>query len=186
MNRPIPGRTTHKPKSYIDAVIRFINHKDIVLTPDQEQFMQRLQFADELIRSRKYVRQQIINQIAARFQVSDWRADQDITDTHRVFGASRKINKAYLLSFHLDDIQEQINLAKQARRIELLPKLNDNYTYALNSLPAEEKESDSAPAKIIFVIKDKADNQRDIDTILAEAENLIKQNHTDEYIQFEE
>lgn len=179
-------------KGNIEAVVRFVLHKDITLNSEQELLMQRLQFADEQLRSRKFSRQQVINSIVTRFQVSEWRADQDITDAHRVFGQTRKLNKAYLLSFHLDDIQEQIQTAKRAGKLELLPKLNDNYTYALNSMPAEEKESDARPARIVFVIKGESSKQRTADEWLAEAEKLIalssKQSNVapDEYIEFED
>lgn len=182
----LPGRSANVPKSHLEAVIRFVKDKDIVLNPEQEKYMQRLLYADELARSRKYTRQQIINMLVSRFDVSNWRADEDITDSHKVFGQTRKINKAYLLSFHLDDIQEQISLAKQARRLDLLPKLNDNLTYALNSLPPEEKETEAAPAKIIFIIKDGGAKTMDVDAILAEAEKLLKTDQADEYIDFEE
>jgi hypothetical protein len=187
MRKNLPARSKNVPKSHLEAVLRFVKEKDIILNPEQERYMQRILYADELIRSRKYTRQQVINMIVTRFDVSKWRADEDVTDTHKVFGATRKISKGYILSFHLDDIQEQILLAKQARRLDLLPKLNDNLTYALNSLPPEEKESDRAPAKIVFIIKDRSNKTMDVDAILAEAEKLIKQDFSsNEYIDFEE
>lgn len=179
-------------KGNIEAVVRFVLHKDVVLNADQEQLMQRLQFADEQLRSRKFSRQQVINSIVTRFNVSEWRADQDITDAHKVFGNTRKLNKAYLLSFHLDDIQEQIQMAKRANRLELLPKLNDNYTYALNSMPAEEKESDVRPARIVFVIKGESSKDKSVEEWLEEADKLLalstKQSNVapDEYIEFED
>jgi hypothetical protein len=175
-----------KPRTNVDAVIRFVHYRDIVLTAEQEELMNRLQFVDEKQRTRKFDRQQIINAVRSRFGISEWRADQDITDAHRVFGTTRKLNKNYLIAHHLDDIQQQIQLAKNARRLDLLPKLNDNFTYALNSMPPDEQITDTAPVKIVFVVKESTASKT-VDDLIAEARKMLDlKPEADEYIEFQD
>lgn len=185
MSKNLPNRAPNEPKSYVDAIVRFIIDRDIVLSIEQEKSKERILYADELIRERKYTRKQIVNMIAVRFDVSTWRADTDISDAHKIFGRARKINKNYVLTEHIDEIQSQIVLARQARQFAILPKLNDNLTYALNSLPPEEKEAQMAPVKIVFRIQDPGAAPLDVDALLAEAAALIKKK-SDDYIDFEE
>lgn len=180
---------SNKTKSNLDTVTRYILKQDVVLTSEQEELMQRIMFVDDKIRSRKFLRDQIINMVVARYSVSPWRAEQDIVDTHKLFGATRKINKNYLIAQHLDEIQSQIQLAKDLRRIDLLPKLNDAFTYALNSIPAEAKENDTPITKVIFVNNaSKPESGKTIEELIAEADAMIKNTKVtdDEYLEYDD
>lgn len=176
------------PKTNIEAVERYILKNDIVLTDDQRELLQRIQYADEKKRARVKSREEIIKDIVVRFGVSTWRADQDITDAHRLFGTTRKLNKNYLLAQHLENIEKQISVFEKARQYALIPKLNDNYTYALNSLQQEAAEHETSPTTIIFIVKAPGDQKKKtIDELLAEAEKKLKDNpEPNEYIEYEE
>lgn len=176
-----------KTKTNIESVIRWVFDRDIVLTTEQEQLLMRLQFADEKLRSRKHNREQIINALTAKFGISNWRADHDVTEAQKLFGTTRKINKSYLLAIHLDDIQAQMQLAKTARRFELLPKLNENFIHALNSLPEELKGTSRPPSKIVFIVKkDNESVQKSVEEIIAEAQLLADNSEDYESIDFED
>lgn len=173
--------------SNLEAVQRYIHHQDISLNSEQEQLLHRLQFADEKIRSRKFGRDEIITALRTRFGISKWRAEVDITEAHSVFGQTRRINKNYLMAQHLEDVARHIKLAESAKRLDLLPKLNDNYTYALNSLPSDNELNKHAPAKIIFVIKGFDEKKKNIDELLSEVDELLKKTVPDgDYIEFTE
>jgi hypothetical protein len=176
------------PKTNIEAVERYMIHADITLTDEQRELMTRIQHADEKKRARIYDREEIIKSIVVRFGVSRWRAEQDITDAHRLFGATRKVNKNYLLAQHLDNIEKQIKTFEKAHQYNLIPKLNDNYTYALNSLQQDAIEHDPSPTTIIFVVKSPNDSKRkSIEELLAEAEEKLKaEPEENEYLEFEE
>lgn len=179
------------PKTNIEAVERYIMNQDIPLTDDQRELMSRIQYADELKRKRTFDREAIINSIVSRFGISTWRAEQDITDAHRLFGASRKLNKNYLLSQHLDNMEKQIKTFEKANQYALIPKLNDNYTYALNSLQAESLDHEPSPTTIIFIVKSPKESKRKtIEELLEEAQANLKTdleiNSNDEYIEFTE
>lgn len=178
------------PRTNLEAVTRFLTKSDIVLNTEQEDLLQRLTFTDDKIRSRKYTRDEIISLIRNRFKISEWRAEQDITDTHRLFGQTRKISKTYVLAQHIEEIERQIQLVKEARRFELLPKLNDALTYALNSLPAEDKEHEQPPFKIVFISNaTRQEDKKTVTDILTEVDALLNDTPTpdnDEYLEFEE
>jgi hypothetical protein len=181
-------KPTLTTRTNLEAVERYILKQDIILTDEQQELLLRIQFADEKKRARVNSREEIINAIVTRFGVSMWRADQDITDSQKLFGATRKINKNYLLAQLLDNIEKQIHVFEKARQYALIPKLNDNYTYALNSLPPDQLESQTSPTTIIFIVK-APDNARKktVDELLQEAEAITKETpEPDDYIEYEE
>jgi hypothetical protein len=174
------------PKTDLEAVERFLTKADIVLSADQEELLKRLVFVDEKLRSRKHLREEIINLCKTRFGVSEYRAERDISDAQRLWGKTRKTSKQYVINGHIEQIERQIQMAMDARRLDLLPKLNDNLTYALNSLPEEKDERDQPTVKIILVTSSptKTDD-RTIDDLISEANQLLEDNNN-EYIDYEE
>jgi hypothetical protein len=187
-------RLTDKPRTNVEAIIRFVLHNDIMLTKEQQDLSDRLFFTDMLIRKRKWTRDEVIRMIRVRFQISQWRANQDITDAHKVFGETRKLNKQYLLSHHIEEIQLQIQMAKEKGMEDLLPKLNANLTDALNALPVDKDPLDSRPKKVMYVFGDinlnessgQAENKKPLSAALKEADDLLQKNSNGEYLEFEE
>lgn len=187
-------RLTDKPRTNVEAIIRFVLHSDIVLTQEQQDLSDRLFFTDMLIRKRKWTRDEVIRMIRTRFKVSQWRANQDITEAHKVFGETRKLNKQYLLSHHIEEIQLQIQMAKEKGMEDLLPKLNANLTDALNALPIEKDPLDSRPKKIVYIAGDininnegaPGQNKKPLSAALKEADDLLQKESDGEYIEFEE
>ena len=180
-------RQTRQPKTDVDAVVRYLVHQDVNLTKSQDALINRLIYVDGLIRSRKKTTDEIIEGVMEKFQVTQYRAQQDVYDCQRVFGETRKLNKAYLLSHHITDIGLQIQRCVEADKLELLPKLYDNYTYAINSLPVNDDVKEAPPAQITFVFNGTPPvDQQPIDDVLAEADRLLQPSVHGEFIEYEE
>lgn len=176
-----------KPRTNVEVLIRHLSKGDILLNSDQEQLFIRLTLADQWLRSRKYDRDTIITMLRQRFGITSYRANQDITDAHKVFGETRKLNKNFLLSHHIEEIGRQIQIILNEKRYELLPKLNDSYTYAINSIPREIEESQSSPAKIVYVFNGAPTmEKKDLTKVLQDADNLLKGLTHGEYIDYQE
>jgi hypothetical protein len=174
------------PKTDLEAVERFLTKANIVLSAEQEELLKRLVFVDEKLRSRRHNRDEIISLCRARFGVSAYRAERDISEAQRLWGKTRKTSKQYVINGHIEDIQRQIQMAMDAGRLDLLPKLNDNLTYALNSLPEEKDDREQPTVKIVFVTSAKTEtDNRTIDQLISEANQLLEADDHD-YIDYEE
>lgn len=175
-----------KPKDDTEAVIRFLLHQDVKLNASQDGLCNRVLYVDGMIRSRKYSKDQMIDLIVEKFGVNEFRAIRDIDAAHKIFGETRKISKAYLLSHHIEDIGIMIRKCQEAKQYDLLPKLFDNYTYALNSLPDMEEAKEAPPAQITFVFNGAPPvEQQPVEDVLAESDELLT-NSNGEYIEFED
>ena len=175
-----------KPRTNVDAIIRFMTKGDIILNADQESLFVRICWTDTMLRSRKYKRDDILSISQKRFSISPYRANQDITDTHKVFGETRKLNKNYLISHHIDTIGRHIQLAEESSRLDLLAKLNDNLTYAINSIPPEVDQPDQHTAKIVYVYEGAPKTEKqDILSLLKQADDYIKGKKNADYIDYE-
>jgi len=123
----------------------------VVLTDKQKELMHRWDVADDLMRSRRYTGNEVAKVLSKKFEYSVSVAFRDMEDARFVYGSTRKSNKQYLLALHVDRIEAAIVLAEQQGRKEILPKLYEVYTKALDKLPEDSKEN-NAPAAIIFNI----------------------------------
>jgi hypothetical protein len=180
-------KQTRQPKNDVEAVIQYLVNDSVKLTQSQDALCTRLIRVDGLLRSRKHTTDQIIEEIMKQFEVTRYRAEQDIYDCQKVFGATRKLSKSYLISHHLEDIGLMIKKCEDAKKWDLLPKLFDNYTYALNSLPVEEDPKEAPPAQITFVFQGAPPvEQKPLGEVLQEADKLLKPSVNGEYIEYEE
>ncbi len=179
------------PKTDVEAVIRFLLYGDVKLTPQQQELSERLLFVDEHLRARKLTTEEIVQLVMKRFEVTEYRAQRDINECQKVYGETRKLNKSYLMSHHIIEIGRQIQKLMDTKKDELiakyLPKFNDNLTYALNSLPVETEQRESPPAQIIFVYNGKPPvKEKDLDEVLAEADEMIKTPTNGDYLEYTE
>lgn len=175
-----------KPKADTEAVIRFLLHQDVKLNASQDALCNRVIYVDGLIRSRKYTKEQMIQLVVEKFDVNQFRAIRDLEAAHKIFGETRKISKAYLLSHHIEEIGIMIEKCKEEGVYDLLHKLFDNYTYALNSLPEMEDAKEAPPAQITFVFNGTPPvDQSPLEDVLTEADNLLTNTDAD-YIDYED
>jgi hypothetical protein len=180
-------KQTRQPKNDVEAVVQYLVNDNIKLTQSQDFLCTRLIRTDALIRSRKHTTDEIVEKLMSEFNITAYRAEQDMYDCHKVFGATRKLSKAYLVSHHIEEIGMMIKKCQEKDQLELLPKLFDNYTYALNSLPVEEDAKEAPPAQILFVLNGQIPvTQKSLAESLIEADNLLKPSAHGEYIEYDE
>lgn len=140
---------SHKTKDAKIRIVRFLSTGEIVLKSDEEKILKRWMYANDLMTAKEKSWPEIVNDIAETFAISKYTAESDISAAQEVFGTLRKIDKKYLLHLHIERIDRQIKLItdswkdEEGKPIELdskeiiaLAKMNDSYTYALNSIPA--------------------------------------------------
>lgn len=122
----------------------------IELSELQQKIYERLDTADNLIRSRLYKNQTIIRILTKKYNYSPTQARRDIADAQHVFGSVRGSNKKYLLARHVERIEDAMVWA-QTHQPKLIPLLMREYTRAVLSMPDDEKPH-TTPAAIIFNI----------------------------------
>lgn len=175
------------PKTDLEAVTRAFTHGDIVLNKQQQELSDRLLFVDAHLRMRRRNNDAIIRMTMKKFGVTRYRAERDIVETMKLFGESRKLNKAYLVSHHINEIQRQIQTCIEKGVMDLIPKLNDNLIYALNSLPVEADQRESPPAQIIFVYNAPSPvKEESLEDVLNQADSIIKNPTNGDYLEFAE
>ncbi len=142
-----------------DRIVRYLTKADITLASDEELILKRWEHIDHLMRQKlPYV--DILLKHTAKFNISKFTADKDLTDTQEVFARSRKLNKRYLAHLHIEDIQQDLSIIRKklldpdypldAKEIAALGKLHDSLTYQLNSLPDDAQITDVPRPVIIY------------------------------------
>ena len=180
-------KQVRQPKNDVEAVIRFMLHGDIKLTASQDSLCNRLMFVDSLIRGRKFTTDQMVEQLMEKFTISQYRAQQDMYDCQKVFGETRKLTKLYLLSHHIQEIGLTIQKCKDKDMMDMLPKLFDNFTYAINSLPEDNSIKEAPPSHITYIFNGTPPvAQEPLDDVLKKADKLLTTSKNGEYIEFEE
>lgn len=172
-------------------ILRFMTDADIVLSAKEEVILDRWIYCDTMLRSRKWLDDDIIDKVVAKFSVSKFTARNDIYQAQSLFGSCRKYSKRYLLYNHAQDIAMQIERIKYDKSLaHLLPKLNDSYTKALNALPDEIKKSTLPPPvfKFMVVKGQHLPAGMDYDAAMAMADQLIAEDEQreQEYADFED
>ncbi len=134
-----------------NKIVRFYIDGDVALSADEEKILNRWIFCDALLRQRKHKTDYIIAQLGEKFGVSKFTAQNDITQTYALFGQTRIMSKQYLISHHIEDIQQQIERYKFDKSLaQLLPKLYAELTRAINSLPDGAAKPPSAPPTVVI------------------------------------
>lgn len=153
-------------RDYKTKIIRFLTDQDPApLTADEEKVLSRWEMADRLLRA-KEPQAYVIDQLIKTFGVSSTTASNDLYQAMDVFGRSRRLNKNYLLSHHLERIDKMLvkiqekwdelgqdgkpNYHPDPKEIAAVARLTESYTYALNSLPAQNDQAILPPPLMIF------------------------------------
>jgi hypothetical protein len=169
----------HK-KSNLEQIISYLSTEDgaVILTEKQEEMLGRLKQADDLLRKNKHSTKEVARMLVDIFRdkgvnysiATAWR---DIDDARMVFGTTRTINKNYIVTSHIDEIDEVIKLAKSTSNFKLLPLLFDCKTKALAQLPDDDSRKNAPPAIIFNITNNTAiiDNNMTDD----EAEAVVKE-----------
>jgi hypothetical protein len=157
---------TPAPKrDFKTRIIRFLTEVEPApLTSDEETVLARWESADRLMREKR-TDEFIINHLKVTYGVSTTTAHNDLYSAMDVFGKARKLNKSYLLHHHLGRIDQMIEKIRRKweeksegdkeyypteKEIAAVARLNDAYTYALNSMPEQRDRASMPPPVMIF------------------------------------
>lgn len=146
---------TIKKDSY-SAILRFMTKGDITLSTKDDLILSRWIYCDVLLRTKKHTEEYIIDKVVAHFNVSSYTARNDIYTAQSLFAKVRLIQKKYLIHLHLERIDKDIEELRRilfkkridkkgkeedplidAKEMMALAKLEEVYTYTLNSVPEE-------------------------------------------------
>jgi len=85
----------------------------IELSDFQQKILQRLRFADEMIRQNqgRFKRNEIANKIMLHFKINRETAFRDIVNAEHVFASSYPLNKKYEIGCRIEFLKEQIREA---------------------------------------------------------------------------
>jgi hypothetical protein len=190
------GALMHLPKKRdaFTAIKRFLNYEDVELKVEEHAILQRWEYCDRLLFAKELDEQGIIDQLVKMFEISTFTARNDIYYTQRIFADARKIQKKYLLHHHIDSIARDRQMIRKAFFVEgdngtafqgdskdimALSKLNDSYTYALNSIPEDAVDEKQPPPVFQFILAPGQiiDRPLEIEDAIKSADEIImKQN----------
>ena len=134
-----------------DILVQYVASEPgtIELTQKQQEQLERAVEADRLMRTRRYSRRQMELILAGKFKYSIDTARKDLLLAEHIWGRAVKRNKSYLISNHIDDIDDAIRAAREAGDQKHLAIFMDLKTKALKEL-SDETASDTTPAAIIM------------------------------------
>lgn len=173
-------------------IVAFLNgERRVVLTSEEEKIMRRWQRANELFESGKYTWNDIRDSIVEEFAVSKWTAENDLSSSQEIFGRLRKVSKRYLIHQHLERLNRQIQLLHEAyfntdedgrilrpdaKELAAFAKLQESYTYTLNSIPDIEEKRELPPPVLVFKLADGVTLVKTMsrEEAMKEADNLIE------------
>jgi hypothetical protein len=162
-----------------DRLLQFYHGQDIILNAEEERTKLRLEEVHKLLRSWQYKREEIIQMISSRFpDVSKWRAERDIADCHFIFGKSYQVNPGFIIAQLIEEIQDSIRTAKLQKKFELLPKLYDSLTKAIQQLP--EENSSPVKAKKIYVFNIHGNKEYNAKMDTQTAIDILKSEHIED------
>lgn len=175
----------HK-KSNLEVIVDYLTSEKgaVILTPKQEEMLERLHYTDDLLRN-QYSSKQVVNMLMKQFGYAASTAWRDIDDTRQIFGTTRKINKNYILAVHLERIEDQIAVAVENKDTRLLPFLFDCYTKAMKEIKDESKSA-PPPTAIVFNIMQQVSELLPDDYTEADAKDAAKKRLADRGIPFDE
>lgn len=176
-----------RKKSNIEQIISYLSTEEgaVILTDKQEEMLARLRQADDLLRKNKHSTKEVAKILLDIYKdrgvsYSTATAWRDIDDARAVFGTTRTVNKNYLVTSHIDEIDEAIKIAKSTQNFKLLPLLFDCKTKAIAHLPDDDSRKNAPPAIIFNITNNTAiiGNEMSDD----EAEQVVKEMMADKNI----
>lgn len=166
-----------------ERIIRYLTKADITLNSDEELILKRWESVDHMMRA-KMDYQDIILKHTAKFNISKFTADLDISNAQDIFARSRNLNKRYLAHLLLEDLQQDLKNARakimtgefiDAKELSALSRLYDSYTKVLQALPDDLNIVDPAKPVIVYELVSLPGQAQllDIQTALLEADRLL-------------
>lgn len=129
------------------AIQRFLTKEDVELTVEEQKILSRWQFAEGLLRKKEMDEPAIIEEIKKTFSVSIFTARNDINYAQKLSVKCRVFIKKFWHNLHLERLDHDIEVLRKkiikaegaidAKEIAALAKMQEVYTYTLNSFPDE-------------------------------------------------
>jgi hypothetical protein len=167
-----------RKKSNTEQIISYLSTEEgaVELSEKQQELLARYRKADDLLRKGYLTKKEVAHSLVKIFSETKsysiavaWR---DIEEACYIFGSTRKTNKNYAVTAHLDEIDEIIKKAKEnSAYFKMLPLLFDCRTRALAQLRDDDERKNIPPA-IIFNITTGTNITSDMSD--EEAEQLVK------------
>jgi hypothetical protein len=174
MNDLIPVEN-EKNDAY-SRILRFYDKQDIVLSAEDEEILKRWDYADKLMQQRQYKMSDVVDKLRDRFNISPFTAQSDIKNAQSLFGATRLLNKDYLIAQHLEAIRLKIKQAESDKSLApLLPKLYDAERKAILALPDAAKNNDTPTPNIFIGVVPGGETQSSGALTFEQAKELLKQ-----------
>lgn len=121
------------------------------LTPKQQQFMDRWNFADDLLRTGRYDYLEITKQLSNKFGISVQAANDDLRNAQIVFGSSNALNKRYTAYAQIRRLEKSIRLCVQGQKWREAGDFEKTLQRAIANLP--EMQAPKSPRTIVFNIQ---------------------------------
>lgn len=120
------------------------------LTPSQDKLRLRWESSDELLRRNlgKKRREEIVNLLMLKWNISRATAFKDIADAEYVFSTSTPLNTKYLVQIKIEALEADIRdarIAKDFKAVAMLEKVQQGY---IEMYPQEHEEK--SPRNIIY------------------------------------
>jgi hypothetical protein len=121
------------------------------LTPKQQEFMNRWNFADNLLCTGRYDHGEVARQLAVKFGVSVQSAQDDIRNAQIVFGSSNALNKRYTAYAQIRRLEKNIRLCVAAQKWKEAGDFEKTLQRAIANLP--EAQAPKSARTIVFNIQ---------------------------------
>lgn len=189
-----------KKRDAFTAIRAYMLGDETELRLEEEAILNRWIYVDTMLRRKDKDEAEQIAELIEKFNIKSHTARNDIYAAQRLFADARRLVKKYLIHLHLERIDQDIqryrklvfqkdektgkDIAPDPKDVSALAKLQETYTYTLNSMPDVEAHAKTPPPKMMFLL---APGQTisaplDLETAMKNADAIImKQNNEGTY-----
>jgi C-terminal processing protease CtpA/Prc len=163
-----------------DALLTYIQNggdsSGIVLSEKHAKQLDRIRFADEKIRERRYTKDQIAQFIIGKFGVCRDTAYKAIVYAEYIYSSSYPLNKKYEIQIRIEFLKKKINDAYTDKDALTASQLEKQLREYIKMYP--DYQPPRSPKNITFVINGdlhQTNNVLNLDQAISESDELIKQ-----------
>lgn len=168
-------KTEHK-KDTRETIIEYLVSEPgtLELTHEQQDLLDKWQFVDDQIRTRRYTTSEVAKIVMRKYNKSIAQAWRYINDARFVFGSSMKTSKRYLLAVHAEGIELQLQMAAKEGDRKSYAALSREYTAAIKEMPEDSKGRTAAPMTVYLIAGSNINSLMDVPIVEAEAREIAK------------
>lgn len=140
------------------------------LTEHQKQMYERWVHIDERLKSAKFRRFEIINEVSVRFNVSKETAKRDMVGCEMVFSSSYPLNKKYQIGVRINFLERMINLAAASNDFKSVEGLEKTLAKYYEMYPDSFQRR--SPKKLVYKLTQTIINNNTVESV-EDAELII-------------